>query len=72
MFETTVNDTTGILYYVDMVVEHEDYGAVTSSVFNPDDASDSKINGQLILKLKNSKIQFKFSNSSPVVRISES
>ena len=45
MFETTVNDTTGIPYYVDMIVEHEDYGTVTSSVFNPGDASDSKING---------------------------
>jgi hypothetical protein len=45
MFETTVNDATGIPYYVDMVVEHEDYGTVTSSVFNTGDASDSKING---------------------------
>ncbi len=45
MFETTVNDATGIPYYVDMVVEHEDYGTVISSVFNADDASDSKING---------------------------
>ncbi len=45
MFETTLNDATGIPYYVDMVVEHEDYGTVTSSVFNTGDASDSKING---------------------------
>ena len=45
MFETTVNDAAGIPYYVDMIVEHEDYGTVTSSVFNPGDASDSKING---------------------------
>ncbi len=45
MFETTVNDATGIPYYVDMVVEHEDYGTVTSSVFNTGDASDSKIHG---------------------------
>jgi len=45
MFETTVNDATGIPYYVDMIVEHEDYGIVTSSVFNTGDASDSKING---------------------------
>jgi hypothetical protein len=45
MFETTVNDATGIPYYVDMVVEHENYGTVTSSVFNTGDASDSKING---------------------------
>ncbi len=45
MFETTVNDASGIPYYVDMVVEHEDYGTVTSSVFNTGDTSDSKING---------------------------
>jgi len=30
---------------VDMVVEHEDYGTVTSSVFNPGDSTDSKISG---------------------------
>ena len=45
MFETTVNDATGIPYYVDMVVEHEEYGTVTSSVYNPGDSSDTKING---------------------------
>ena len=45
MFETTVNDAAGIPYYVDMIVEHEDYGTVTSSVFNSGEASDSKING---------------------------
>jgi len=45
MFETTVNDAAGIPYYVDMVVEHEDYGTVTLSVFNTSDVSDSKING---------------------------
>ena len=45
MFETTVNDASGIPYYVDMVVEHEDYGTVTSSVFNTGGTSDSKING---------------------------
>jgi len=45
MFETTVNDASGIPYFVDMVVEHEDYGTVTSSVFNTGDASDSNING---------------------------
>ena len=44
-FDTNVNDATGIPYYVDMVVEHEDYGTVTSSVFNPGDSSDTKING---------------------------
>lgn len=45
MFETTVNDATGIPYYVDMVIDHEDYGTVSSSVFNPGDSSDSNING---------------------------
>ena len=45
MFETTVNDASGVPYYVDMVIEHEEYGSVSSSVFNPGDSSDSKING---------------------------
>ena len=45
MFETTVNDASGIPYFIDMVVEHEDYSTVTSSVFNAGDASDSNING---------------------------
>ncbi len=45
MFETTINDASGIPYFVDMVVEHEDYGTVSSSVFNDGDASDSIING---------------------------
>ena len=45
IFDTNVNDATGLPYYVDMVVEHEDYGTVTSSVYNPGDSSDTKING---------------------------
>ena len=44
-FDTNVNDATEIPYYVDMIVEHEDYGTVTSSVYNPGDSSDTKING---------------------------
>lgn len=44
-FETTVHDISSTPYYVDMVVEHEDYGTVTSSVFNPGDSSDSQIKG---------------------------
>lgn len=44
-FETIVHDISGIPYYVDMIVEHEDYGTVTSSVFNPGDSSDSQISG---------------------------
>ncbi len=45
IFNTNVNDATGVPYYVDMIVEHEDYGTVTSSVYNPGDSSDTKING---------------------------
>ena len=45
MFEATVNDATGIPYFIEMVVEHEDHGTITSSVFNPGDASDTNING---------------------------
>jgi len=45
MFETTVSGATGIPYYVDMIVEHEDHGTITSSVFNSGDDSDTKING---------------------------
>lgn len=45
MFETTVNDASGIPYFVDMIIDHEDYGLVSSSVFNPGDSSDSNING---------------------------
>jgi hypothetical protein len=40
-----MNDATSVPYYVDMIIEHEEYGSVTSSVFNPGDSSDSKING---------------------------
>jgi hypothetical protein len=45
MFETNLNDISGEPYYVDMIIEHEDYGTVTSSVFNPGDSTDSKISG---------------------------
>ena len=45
IFETNLNDISGQPYYVDMIVEHEDYGTVTSSVFNPGDSTDSKISG---------------------------
>jgi len=44
-FETNLNDFSNQPYYVDMVVEHADYGTVTSSVFNPGDSTDSKISG---------------------------
>jgi len=45
VFDTNVNNTAGIPYYIDMIVEHEDYGTVTSSVYNPGDSSDTKISG---------------------------
>ena len=44
MFEATVNDATDIPYFIDMIVEHEDHGTITSSVFNPVDASNTNIN----------------------------
>jgi hypothetical protein len=43
--DTNVNDVIEISYYVDMIVEHEDYGIVTSSVYNLEDFFDTKING---------------------------
>ena len=45
VFDTNVNDATGIPYYIDMIVEHEDYGTVTSSVYNTGDSLDTKIIG---------------------------
>ena len=45
VFETNLNDISGQPYYVDMIVDHENYGTVTSSVFNPGDSTDSKISG---------------------------
>lgn len=45
MFKTTVNYANGVPYFVDMVIEHEEYGTVTSSVFNPGEDSDTKISG---------------------------
>ncbi len=45
MFEVTVNDAIDIPYSIDMIVEYEDHGTITSSVFNPEDISDTNING---------------------------
>ena len=45
MFHTNVNDATKIPYYVDIVIAHEDYGIVTSSVYNSRNSSDITING---------------------------
>jgi len=45
MFETSVNDATKTSYFIDMIIEHEDYGTIVSSVFNPVDTPDTIING---------------------------
>ena len=45
MFETIVQDVTQTSYFIDMVIEHEEYGTISSSVFNPVDSSDTIING---------------------------
>ena len=45
MFETSVNAATKTSYFIDMIVEHEDYGTIVSSVFNPADTPDIIING---------------------------
>ena len=45
MLETIVNDATYISYPIDMIIDHQDYGLVSSSMFNPHDSSDSNING---------------------------
>lgn len=45
MFETSVNDAIKTSYFIDMIVEHEDYGTIASSVFNPVDSPDTIING---------------------------
>ncbi len=45
MFETSVNDATKTSYFIDVIIEHEDYGTISSSVFNPADTPDTIING---------------------------
>src|SRR3989338_776415 len=45
-FKTVVNDVSGTSYYVDIIVEHKDYGTVTSSIFNSIDNIDSEITGE--------------------------
>ena len=45
MFEASVNDATKTSYFIDMIVEHEDYGTIVSSVFNPVDTPNTIING---------------------------
>lgn len=47
-FKTIVNDVSRTSYYVDITVEHKDYGTVRSSIFNSGDSIDSTINGEFI------------------------
>ena len=45
MFEASVNDATKTSYFIDMIIEHEEYGTIVSSVFNPVDSPGTIING---------------------------
>lgn len=45
-FKTVINDVSRTSYYVDITVEHDDYGTVTSSIFNSMDSIDSEISGE--------------------------
>jgi len=45
MFETFVQDITKTSYFIDMIIEHEEYGTISSSVFIPVDSPDTIING---------------------------
>jgi hypothetical protein len=44
-FDTSVNDVSSSPHIVEMVVEHAEYGTVTSSVFNPQGNDDTTIYG---------------------------
>ena len=45
-FKTVINDVSRTSYYVDITVEHKDYGTVTSSIFNSVDSIDSEVTGE--------------------------
>ncbi len=45
MFKTFVQDVTQTFYFIDMTIEHEEYGTISSSVFNPVDSPGTIING---------------------------
>jgi len=45
MFEASVNDATKTSYFIDVIIEHEEHGTISSSVFNPVDTTDTIING---------------------------
>jgi len=44
-FETFVGDASDTAYIIDMVVEHQEYGTIASSVYNPRDSTSTVING---------------------------
>ncbi len=44
-FETTVNDVSDTPHIIEMVVEHAEYGMISSSVFNPAGNMDNTISG---------------------------
>jgi len=45
MFEAYVNDAPNTSYFIDMTVEHQEYGTISSSVFNPTETPETIING---------------------------
>lgn len=45
MFETFVNDASNTPYFIDMIVEHKEYGTISSSVYNPGNSPNTIING---------------------------
>ena len=45
MFETFVSDTSNTAYFIDMIVEHQEHGTISSSVYNPRDSPNTFING---------------------------
>ncbi len=44
-FEAYVNDAPNTSYFIDMAIEHKEYGTITSSVFNPAETPETIING---------------------------
>ena len=44
-FDTNVNDISASPHIIEMVVEHQDYGTVSSSVYNPEGNQDTTIYG---------------------------
>lgn len=44
-FEATVLDAADVPHFIDMVVEHEEFGTISASAFNPAGTTDTQING---------------------------